>query len=221
MQSNIRKSDPMYWTVLSDEDQTKYRQLQRSIDPLLLRTTRHQLPAKFQIMIHQIQQYVVQHNDDDWKRNLVCGIIWLDDAIAICTKQLSKLMKKCKSSINFGFQSLGYVTVTMTSEHASVLMQTLPVFACGSGEIRQWTVRAKQMNWFEKGNCEKKYGIDCRVDCGINCGMGCGVERISESHEMMETIESLSGMNGTDEFMFRDDGNDSTEFQFHDFDFSI
>jgi hypothetical protein len=199
----------MYWEVLSEEDQMKYRQLQCLIDPLLLRTTRQQLPVKFQIIIQQIQEYVVRHDEDDWKRNLVCGIIWLADAVAISTRQLCKLIRKCKTSINFGFQSIGYVTVAMNPKYASVLMHTLPVFARGSSQIRQWTIRGKQMNLLEQANCEKRIGVDFLNGLKF------------ESPGMLNGVELLSGMNERNEFMFCDDGDDSVDFAFRDYDPSI
>jgi hypothetical protein len=164
----------------------------------LLRTTRPQLATKFEIMIHQIQQYIVHHNADDWKRSLVCGIIWFDDEIVICTRQLCKLIKKCKASINFAFQSLGYVTVTMTSERVYALSCVLPVFTRGGGGIRQWTVRARQD---KVGNYEKQ------SQGGYHGGW------MPEAAEVMDGIESRP-----DEFMFRDDGDDLGEFTFNAFD---
>jgi hypothetical protein len=97
---------------------------------------------KFRIMMAQIRRYVIRHTDDDWKRSLVCGILWMPDAIAVSTRRLSRLMGKCKSSINRGFQSIGYETVTMTSSHATELLHAFPALGQTAGESRQWTIRA-------------------------------------------------------------------------------
>jgi hypothetical protein len=97
---------------------------------------------KFQIMMDQIRQYVIRHTDDDWKRSLVCGILWMPNAIAVSTRRLRRLMGKCKSSINHGFQSIGYETATMTSSHATELTRAFPALGRTCGEIRQWTIRA-------------------------------------------------------------------------------
>jgi hypothetical protein len=138
-----RTNSPDYWALLSPSDQLEYKQLKKAIEPLCLRASRDQLPLKFQIMVGQIQRFVIRRTDEDWKRSLVCGILWIEDAIAVSTRQLSILMGKCKSSINCGFQSIGYGTVTMSSTHAAELSRAFPTLGRSSGEIRQWTIRAR------------------------------------------------------------------------------
>jgi hypothetical protein len=134
-------SIPEYWNMLNDDDKKQYRQLRKLIDPLSLRTTRDQLPVKFQIVLSEIQRYSIRSNGDDWRRCVACGIVWLDDALAISTRQLRALIGKCKSSINAGFQSLGYVPSPMSSYHASQLMGFLPFLPQNSSDFRQWTIR--------------------------------------------------------------------------------
>jgi hypothetical protein len=136
---------PDHWEILSEEDHVKYHQLQRVIDPLSFRTSRDHLSRKFQIMINQIQRYTTRNDADDWKRQLVCGMLYLDNAIAISTRQLSKLVGRCKSSINSGFQSLGYEIVATSSAHASALTRAIPFFVRSCNEVRQWTIRARHV----------------------------------------------------------------------------
>jgi hypothetical protein len=145
MSSRISHSSNLYpehWEILSEEDKVQYRQLQRTLDPLSYRTTKDSLSVKFRVLLTQIQQYTTRHNSDDWKRQRVCGIIWLDDVIAINTRQLSRLIRKCKSSINCGFQSLGYQPISMSSEYLSQLTRAFPFFGTTCSEIKQWTLKA-------------------------------------------------------------------------------
>jgi hypothetical protein len=139
--STIGHTVPEYWTLLSDDDKKHYRQLRKLIDPLSLRTARDQLSTKFQVILNQIQHYSIRTNSDDWKRCVVCGIVWLDGALAISTRQLRKLIGKCKSSINAGLQSLGYSPAPMSSYHASQLLALLPFLHQNSSDFRQWTIR--------------------------------------------------------------------------------
>jgi hypothetical protein len=78
---------------------------------------------------------------DDWKRCLVCGLVWLDRTVAISVQQMRRVIGKCKSSINDGFQRLGYSSVVMSDETKLSLMHLIPFLAYHSDEIRQWTIR--------------------------------------------------------------------------------
>jgi hypothetical protein len=134
---------PDYWTALSDENKVLYDALRKRIKLLAHRTTHDQLPIKFQAIVSEIRQYSMQQKVDDWRRCLVCGIAWLSGgALAISSRQLCKLIGKCKSSINAGFQSLGYVISPMTSKQASELMTIFPFLLHHCSEVRQWTIRA-------------------------------------------------------------------------------
>jgi hypothetical protein len=134
-------NQPNHWSILSERDQLRYRQLQQSIVPLCFRTTRGEVSMKFQIILMLIKRYTNRHDDDDWKRCFVCGVVWLENVIAVNTRQLSKLTDKSKSSINFGFQAIGYKTVTMSPTQASEMISRFPLFSSDSNEIHQWTIR--------------------------------------------------------------------------------
>jgi hypothetical protein len=189
VQSSRNRMLPESFEILSEEDKCKYCQLRKMIHPLTVRTTRDQLAIKFYVMVGQIQQYSVRNDADDWKRCLVCGVVWLDGAIAISTRQLRMLIGKCKSSINAGFQSLGYTTVPMTSQYASHLTSFFPFFVQNGNEVRQWTMRARS-----ESNVKGSSPLSCgpcewlleSTEDGINgCELSC--EAFREQEWMSET----------------------------------
>jgi hypothetical protein len=133
---------PAYWELLDKADQMGYCELRKFIEPLTARASREKTAKQFRVILTEIRQYVVRNDGNDWKRSVICGIAWLADDIAISTRQLSKLIGKCKSSVNSGFQSLGYGTVPTNLEHAILLSKIFPFMMDNSIELRQWTVRA-------------------------------------------------------------------------------
>jgi hypothetical protein len=149
-----RKSSelPAYWTILGDEDKIKYHQLRKLLNPLSTRTSRSQLAVKFRVTIMKIQEYSIRNDADDWKRCLVCGVAWLDGSLALSTRQLCKLIGKCKSSINAGFQSIGYVMTPIASKHAAQLVQLFHCLAENATELRQWSIRS--LNGAEKSGMQ-------------------------------------------------------------------
>jgi hypothetical protein len=132
---------PNYLPLLTSDDKLGYESLREAIDPLTVRTTRALLGEKFQEIIGTIRDYAVRGDADDWKRCLVCGVAWLDDSLAISTRQLCKLIRKCKSSINSGLQAIGYETVLLSPEHATSLIRFFPFMRSRIDEMRQWTIR--------------------------------------------------------------------------------
>jgi hypothetical protein len=127
---------------LSKEDQDGYDQLRQLIDRFTARANRDVVATNFEKIINLIRSYAIREDGADESRCLACGLVWLNDnALAISTRQLSKLLRKCKSAINFGFQSLGYGTVSITAAHASRLAQMFPFMKDNSCEMRQWTIR--------------------------------------------------------------------------------
>jgi hypothetical protein len=134
---------PAYWTILSDSDKRGYLELQRTLDPLTLRTDKDQLASRFQLILSTIHRFAIRQDDGDWRRCLVCGIAWIGGDIALNTRQLALLIRKCKSSINAGVEAVGYATVPTTSDNATLLIRFFPFLLRNCTEMRQWTIRAQ------------------------------------------------------------------------------
>jgi hypothetical protein len=132
---------PNYLSLLTSDDKRGYESLREAIDPLAARTIRSLLGEKFQEIVGRIRDYAIRGDSNDWKRCLVCGVAWLDDSLAISTRQLCKLIGKCKSSINSGLQAIGYETVPLSPEHARSLVGVFPFMRDRVDEMRQWTIR--------------------------------------------------------------------------------
>ena len=94
-------------------------------------------------MLSAIRVFAERGDENDWRRYLVCGICWLDNAIAINTRQLRLLLSKCKSSINGSLQKMGYITSTANMESRKILIPKIPLLKDNFNELRQWTIRCK------------------------------------------------------------------------------
>lgn len=88
-----------------------------------------------------IQGYCIHRDEDDWKRCLVCGICWIQNSVAINTRQLGLLIDKCKSSINGSLQKMGYNTLQSREESSAYLVEAIPFLLNNYMELREWTVR--------------------------------------------------------------------------------
>lgn len=72
---------------------------------------------------------------------LVCGIAYLHNGIGICMSQFTKLVLRCKSTVNIGFKSAGYEIVKTNMYQAAELMKMFPSQMKNSQESRKWAIR--------------------------------------------------------------------------------
>jgi hypothetical protein len=135
------QSRPDYWSVLNDAEKIGYLELRQLLGPLAVRTTRHDASMKLQVALGYIKHFAIRHNDDDWKRCLVCGILWTEEAIGLNMRQFPILLGRSKSSINAGFLQLGYSNGITNSSHIYALIHNFPFLKRRPTEIRQWTFR--------------------------------------------------------------------------------
>ena len=145
-ENNITANDdpkPKYWNLLNESDKEGYWQLRSALASPICKNRRNKSIQTFNDVINTIKAYVVRKDEGDLGRSLVCGIIWLEDGIAINTHQLRMIISKCKSSINGSFQALGYGTIPTGADSAGELIRKFPFMRNNFAELRQWTVRQK------------------------------------------------------------------------------
>ncbi|OHT16868.1 hypothetical protein TRFO_41518 [Tritrichomonas foetus] len=138
--------EPKYINLLSEEDKKQYYILRSSFATPVVKNRRKDTLKAFSNVIEAIKSYVVRNDDDDWKRGLVCGIIWIDNNLAVNTQQLKILLSKCKSSINGSFHKLGYGTIQIGADSSSELTNVVPILKNNFSELRKWTIRSKLKN---------------------------------------------------------------------------
>jgi hypothetical protein len=132
---------PMHWNILSDTDKADYRKLRNSF--VTAARNRGANVDNIGEMLEAIRRYAEKGDNSDWKRCLVCGLCWLEDAIAMNTRQIRHLVAKCKSSVNGSLQRIGYLPAVQRSEYWQCLFTKIPCLKDNSAEIRQWTVRCR------------------------------------------------------------------------------
>lgn len=134
---------PKFWDLLSEEDKNGYNSLRATFDDSTYRRKRGKRIETFDDILFTIRRFSKRDQNDDWKRFLVCGICWMENAIAVNIRQLRILISKCKSSINGSLQKLGYYANTYHSESWKILFEMIPKLKNNFAEIRQWTIRYK------------------------------------------------------------------------------
>jgi hypothetical protein len=137
------KDVPQFWDLLSPADQRAYEALQPKLAILASKSRQTKNNESFCQILDHLHSFVVRGDADDARRGLVCGIVWLENGIAINTHQFRLISSKCKSSINAAFQALGYGTIPSGADVSASLVSLFPFMQRQFALLRQWTIRQK------------------------------------------------------------------------------
>ncbi|EAX97545.1 hypothetical protein TVAG_006760 [Trichomonas vaginalis G3] len=134
---------PNFWDLLSETDKNSYKTLKLALDASISKRNRGHRMEAFDSVLNAIHRFAERHDENDWRRFLVCGLCWMDNMIAINTRQLRLLISKCKSSINGSLHKLGYTTNQSHTESWKYLFDRIPYLKDNFPELRQWTLRSR------------------------------------------------------------------------------
>lgn len=132
---------PNHWFLLSDGDRGAYLKLRSRFYDEISKSKRGERIDIFIDRLNLVRAYLDRDESDKWKRCIVCGICFLESALAINIQQLRMLLGKCKSSINGSLQQLGYTAKPSTNEIDLELQQIVPIFKDDHAEFKKWTIR--------------------------------------------------------------------------------
>lgn len=130
---------PKYFNILSQSDKEQYIILQKYISNSEIRYKRYKKVESLKEALCITYNYCIRNDLDDMKRCFVCGVFWIGNDIAINTKQLSRLISKCKPSINGTLSDMGYRVCPINNQLNSYIQ-----FLSGNiDEQKQWNIRKK------------------------------------------------------------------------------
>ena len=135
---------PFHWELLSDEDKAEYLSIKARFHDEIAKSKRGERIDVFVSRLKIIRDFIQKDNVDQWKRTMVCGIMFLNSALGINIQQLRLLLGKCKSSINGSLQQLGYVAKPSTHEIDQEITRKIPFLKDDHFELKKWTIRYGQ-----------------------------------------------------------------------------
>ena len=132
---------PLHWELITRQDLDDYVQLRNSFYDEIRKSKKGERLDAFIRRLIKIKEFVERGDSDDWKRGLVCGIIFMKNSIAIHIQQFRLLLGKCKSSINGSLQQIGFVAHPQGGPIEEELFEKVPIFRKEHSEVKKWTVR--------------------------------------------------------------------------------
>ena len=132
---------PEVWRDLSEIDKQGFLTLQRDIQSDQEQSRPERRMAFLTTAIQKVLRYI------DWSptgreiRAIACGVCVAGRVLCINTRQLSKLIGKCKSSVNSHLQQMEYRSIRTKIKTRQCLEAVLPVLGQQPEVMKQWTVR--------------------------------------------------------------------------------
>lgn len=143
MSTNFTPHDglPAHWEFLSEEDKSEYIGIRNRFHDEIAKSKRGERIDIFITRLKIIRDFIEKEPNDQWKRIVVCGIMFLNDALGINIQQLRILMGKCKSSINGSLQQLGYIAKPLTHDIDQEITKKVPLLKEDHFQLKKWTIR--------------------------------------------------------------------------------
>lgn len=132
---------PLHWDLLTRKDLDDYVELRNHFYDEIRKSKKGERLEAFVKRLKKIRAFIERGDNDDWKRSLVCGIIFMNKSIAIHIQQFRLLLGKCKSSINGSLQQIGFIAHPQGGPIDEELLEKIPIFKKEHSEIKKWTVR--------------------------------------------------------------------------------
>lgn len=132
---------PRFFQILSEDDCIGYNLLRSKFASHTNQNIKTRCSSDFQSNLALIKNFCVRNDEDDWKRDIVCGVCWINQYIAINNSQFSILINENKSTINNSFKKLGYSIINDRAESSRLLTQNIPFFKNNICELKEWSVR--------------------------------------------------------------------------------
>lgn len=131
--------------TLSRADAAEYCRLKESFVHSQNSGIRDRRGNSFKNEIETIIRYVDRRPEGRESRALATGLIRAGSFLCVNSQRLKSFVCRCKSSINNGFQQLGYESVKARNQANSCLASTLPSLSKNNPNLsRQWTVRTME-----------------------------------------------------------------------------
>ena len=93
----------------------------------------------FKAELEMIKAYIEEDPREAIDRATICGIFFSPKFICVNNRALKLLLGRCKSSINIGFQNLGYHSAK--TKVRKIILTEIPILKYCPTIARQWTVR--------------------------------------------------------------------------------
>jgi hypothetical protein len=135
--------------AMSEPEQDEYRRLKTRFAGPQWRGGRNRGSDLFQQELSAVRVFVMKGDGRDITRGLACGIYWVREGVIVNPSRFSVMISKSKSSVNGGFQALGYVSLAVREATSDEILRALRL---EPQAVRHWTLRCLVNECPQAGN---------------------------------------------------------------------
>ena len=144
-QSSARNIDfhphPVFWNRISKEDQSEFIRLRSQLHQYQKSYGKDPRVVTFRNELGMVLKFIERDEVHREERSILTGIAFAGPFICVNTRLLKQFLGRCKSSINGGFQQMGYVAIRTKTKARNCIVAFMKSLTSEPSLLRQWTVR--------------------------------------------------------------------------------
>jgi hypothetical protein len=140
------KPNPVFWERLTAEDQAEFIRLTAELHHCQKSSGKDRRVVSFQKELNLVLAFLERDELRREERSILTGIAFAGRFVCVNTRLLKSFLGRCKSSINGGFQQMGYVAIRTKAKARNCIVAVMRSLTNDAALLRQWTVRGLASN---------------------------------------------------------------------------
>ncbi|OHT06587.1 hypothetical protein TRFO_25327 [Tritrichomonas foetus] len=132
---------PVFWERLPTEDKAEFIRLRNQLHSYQKPTGKDPRVVTFRKELLAVLKFIERDEAHREERSILAGIAFAGPFICVNTRLLKSFLGRCKSSINGGFQQMGYVAIRTKAKARTCIVTVMRSLTSDPALLRQWTVR--------------------------------------------------------------------------------
>ncbi|KAK8899011.1 hypothetical protein M9Y10_001307 [Tritrichomonas musculus] len=132
---------PVFWDRLTADDKAEFFRLRNQLHSYQKPTGKDPRVVTFRKELLSVLQFTERDEAHREERCILTGIAFAGPLICVNTRLLKSFLGRCKSSINGGFQQMGYVAIRTKGKARTCIVTVMRSLTSDPALLRQWTVR--------------------------------------------------------------------------------
>ncbi|OHS96107.1 hypothetical protein TRFO_37748 [Tritrichomonas foetus] len=133
--------NPEYFDLLDQDDQLQFNQFRALIASDKFRYKKCNSGKTIELILSMIKIFCMKDEKTDWKRCLVCGVMFFEGKVALNSKQLANVLLKCRTTLNSVLLKAGYTPLPKNEKNYRQLEERIPYLQNHKTRRREWTIR--------------------------------------------------------------------------------
>jgi len=135
------KPNPAFWDRLPSDDKSEFLRLRAQLHSDQQNSSKDSRVVTFRRELVIVLQFIERSGAFREERSILAGIAFGGPFICVNTRTLKAFLGRCKSSINGGFQQMGYVALKNKTKARACIITVMQPLGSDANQLRQWTVR--------------------------------------------------------------------------------